>query len=100
MLKRGVGPTPMPNPAVFRRLGAYGVTSSGDSIRSSLRLARVAGPEMSRDDIRQVLDAYVEAACMAKEGASTASRFTVRMVPADAFLWSGTNSRRMNMPRH
>src|SRR5579862_8744462 len=68
MLRRGVGPHPNAEPR--RPSGVWGPVGSNvvwGLDPEQLRLAQVACVEMSRDDIRQVLDAYAEGACMAKE---------------------------------
>jgi 2,4-dienoyl-CoA reductase-like NADH-dependent reductase (Old Yellow Enzyme family) len=95
MLKRGVGPHPDVEPrrpsGVWGPIGSHVVWGLDPE---QLRLAQVAGPEMSRDDIRQVLDAYAEAACMAKEvGFDGIAIHGAHGYLPDAFLWSGTNSR-------
>jgi 2,4-dienoyl-CoA reductase-like NADH-dependent reductase (Old Yellow Enzyme family) len=95
MLKRGVGPHPDVEPR--RPSGVWGPT--GDHVvwgldPGQLRLARVPGPEMSRDDIREVIDAYAEAAHMAKEvGFDGIAIHGAHGYLPDAFLWSGTNLR-------
>ena len=95
MLKRGVGPHPNAEPrrpsGVWGPIGSHVVWGLDPE---QLRLAQVAGAEMSRDDIRQVLDAYAEAACMAKEvGFDGIAIHGAHGYLPDAFLWSGTNSR-------
>ena len=95
MLKRGVGPYPNAEPR--RPSGVWGPIGShvvwGLDVEQ-LRLAQVAGPEMSRADIRQVQDAYAEAARMAKEvGFDGIAIHGAHGYLPDAFLWSGTNLR-------
>jgi 2,4-dienoyl-CoA reductase-like NADH-dependent reductase (Old Yellow Enzyme family) len=95
MFKRGVGPHPDVEPrrpsGVWGSIGSH-VVWGIDS--EQLRLARVAGPEMSHDDIREVLDAYAEAARMAKEvGFDGIAIHGAHGYLPDAFLWSGTNLR-------
>jgi 2,4-dienoyl-CoA reductase-like NADH-dependent reductase (Old Yellow Enzyme family) len=95
MLKRGVGPFPDAEPR--RPSGVWG--PSGDNAvwgldPEQLRQARVAGPEMSRDEIRQVIDAYADAARMAKEvGFDGIAIHGAHGYLPDAFLWSETNLR-------
>ena len=95
MLKRGVGPYPNAEPR--RPSGVWGPIGShvvwGLDVEQ-LRLAQVAGPEMSRADIRQVQHAYAEAARMAKEvGFDGIAIHGAHGYLPDAFLWSGTNLR-------
>jgi 2,4-dienoyl-CoA reductase-like NADH-dependent reductase (Old Yellow Enzyme family) len=96
MLRRGVGPHPNAEPR--RPSGVWGPVGSNvvwGLDPEQLRLAQVACVEMSRDDIRQVLDAYAEAACMAKEvGFDGIAIHGAHGYLPDAFLWSGTNLRR------
>lgn len=96
MLKRGVGPHPDAAPrrpsGIWGPIGSHVVWGLDPE---QLRLARVAGPEMSRDDIRQVLDAYAGAARTAKEvGFDGIAIHGAHGYLPDAFLWSGTNLRR------
>jgi 2,4-dienoyl-CoA reductase-like NADH-dependent reductase (Old Yellow Enzyme family) len=95
MLKRGVGPHPNAEPrrpsGVWGPIGSHVVWGLDPE---QLRLAQTPGPEMSSADIRQVLDAYVEAACMAKEvGFDGIAIHGAHGYLPDAFLWSGTNLR-------
>jgi 2,4-dienoyl-CoA reductase-like NADH-dependent reductase (Old Yellow Enzyme family) len=95
MLRRGVGPHP---DAVPRRpSGVWGPVGSHivwGLDPEQLRRSQVACAEMSRDDIRQVLDAYAEAARMAKEvGFDGIAIHGAHGYLPDAFLWSGTNLR-------
>ena len=95
MLKRGVGPHPNAEPrrpsGVWGPIGSHVVWGLDPE---QLRLAQIPGPEMSRDDIRQVIDAYVEAACMAKEvGFDGIAIHGAHGYLPDAFLWDGTNLR-------
>jgi 2,4-dienoyl-CoA reductase-like NADH-dependent reductase (Old Yellow Enzyme family) len=95
MLKRGIGPHP---DAVPRRpSGVWGPVGSHvvwGLDPEQLRLARVPGPEMSHEDIREVIDAYAEAAHMAKEvGFDGIAIHGAHGYLPDAFLWSGTNLR-------
>src|SRR5580700_8780477 len=63
MLKRGVGPHPNAEPrrpsGIWGPIGSHVVWGLDPE---QLRVAQVAGPEMSRADIRQVQHAYAEAA--------------------------------------
>jgi 2,4-dienoyl-CoA reductase-like NADH-dependent reductase (Old Yellow Enzyme family) len=95
MLKRGVGPHPNAEPrrpsGVWGPIGSHVVWGLDPE---QLRVAQVAGPEMSLADIRQVLDAYAEAARMAKEvGFDGIAIHGAHGYLPDAFLWSGTNLR-------
>jgi 2,4-dienoyl-CoA reductase-like NADH-dependent reductase (Old Yellow Enzyme family) len=95
MLRRGVGPHPQAEPrrpsGVWGPIGSHVVWGLDPE---QLRLAQVACTEMSRDDIRQVLDAYAEAARMAKEvGFDGIAIHGAHGYLPDAFLWSATNLR-------
>jgi len=95
MLKRGVGPHPNAEPrrpsGIWGPIGSHVVWGLDPE---QLRVAQVAGPEMSRADIRQVQDAYAEAARMAKEvGFDGIAIHGAHGYLPDAFLWSGTNLR-------
>ena len=95
MLKRGVGVYPNAEPR--RPSGIWGPVGSNvvwGLDPEQLRLAQVAGPEMSRDDIRQVIAAYAEAALMAKEvGFDGIAIHGAHGYLPDSFLWSATNQR-------
>ena len=95
MLKRGCKPYPNAEPR--RPSGVWGPIGSNvvwGLDPEQLRVAQVAGPEMSRDDIRRVLDAYAEAARIAKEvGFDGIAIHGAHGYLPDAFLWSATNRR-------
>jgi 2,4-dienoyl-CoA reductase-like NADH-dependent reductase (Old Yellow Enzyme family) len=95
MLKRGVGPHPNVDPR--RPSGVWGPIGSNvvwGLDPEQLSLAQTPCPEMSRDDIREVITAYADAARTAKEvGFDGIAIHGAHGYLPDAFLWGGTNMR-------
>jgi 2,4-dienoyl-CoA reductase-like NADH-dependent reductase (Old Yellow Enzyme family) len=96
MLKRGVGAYPDAEPR--RPSGIWGPVGSNvvwGLDPQQLRSAQVAGPEMSREDIGRVIEAYAAAALFAKDvGFDGVAIHGAHGYLPDAFLWSATNLRR------
>jgi 2,4-dienoyl-CoA reductase-like NADH-dependent reductase (Old Yellow Enzyme family) len=95
MLKRGFGAYPNAEPR--RPSGVWGPVGSNvvwGLDPEQLRLAQITGPEMSREDIRRVIEAYAEAARFAKEvGFDGIAIHGAHGYLPDSFLWSATNLR-------